>query len=154
MTTRATSLPIVIARFAAVEPKRTQPPKAHANCGELPFARFWRGGCKGGVLKTRRGLRDGLAPRRWRRGLRERLAPRRWEVSRSDLVPGEWPARPGTPIQAGKWARDGAVALVLGCPKGIDSRDADLDGRGRSTATLSAASPFVIASKAAAPRGV
>ena len=101
--------------------------------------------------------RDGLAPRRWRRGLRERLAPRRWEVSRSDLVPGEWPARPGTPILAGKWTRDGAVVLVLGCPEGIDSRDADLDGRGRSTATmpatLSVDSPFVIASKAAAPRG-
>ena len=94
--------------------------------------------------------RDGLAPRRWRRGLRERLAPRRW----GDL---EWPARLGAPIQAGKWTRDGAVVLVLGCPEGIDSRDADLDGRGRSTATmpatLSVDSPFVIASKAAAPRG-
>ena len=94
--------------------------------------------------------RDGLAPRRWRRGLRERLAPRRW----GDL---EWPARFGAPIQAGKGTRDGAVVLVLGCPEGIDSRDADLDGRGRSTATmpatLSVDSPFVIASKAAAPRG-
>ena len=106
------------------------------------------------LLKTSRGVRDGLAPRRWRRGLRERLAPRRWGVPRSDLVPGEWPARLGAPIQAGKWTRDGAVALVLGCPKGIDSRDADLDGRGRSSATLSAASPFVIASKAAASWGV
>ena len=94
--------------------------------------------------------RDGLAPRRWRRGLRERLAPRRWGVL-------EWPARLGAPIQARKWTRDGAVVLVLGCPEGIDSRDADLDGRGRSTATLPATlsvdSPFVIASKAAAPRG-
>ena len=94
--------------------------------------------------------RDGLAPRRWRRGLRERLAPRRW----GDL---EWPARFGAPIQARNGTRDGAVVLVLGCPEGIDSRDADLDGRGRSTATLPATlsvdSPFVIASKAAAPRG-
>ena len=58
MITRASSMPIVTAKFAATCPKRTQPPQAQANFGLEPLADVLRA-----IFGDARGLRERLEPR-------------------------------------------------------------------------------------------